>query len=587
MRITIIYICILAFLCGCDRRLSPDEGEVFLQKMEAEYSVEGRKSDTAMSLDDLRSELLLADQTYRLTPQQQLKLKKLQLKSYYLMGGELNDQLCTEMESIARQLGNDSILYQTRQVIFTHYASLRDVAQAQELFNRMEPYALQTTNELHYRDCLTMARLYARVQQPEVCVDFINEAKKHVNTSSGTWYLQAGDASLDCGLYPEALAYADSALANTVFATTSTAHLVRGIALSRLGRTDEAYAWMQQCIQELRQFQAKHNIRTMSFVQYQLVAEYALSLVNKNNIREALPLLEEINELHPATSNINGSRYTLDEYKMRVLHALSTCYYRVGDQQKAIDYANRTDSLQRGMVQDRINIIREGISASSQKELLSSRLTLQEAKAAHTRLIQYVLVGIILILIGIITGGCLWWRNHRRRLRQLFDLLTTHHAAWLQIYYQDPSFSSATNHPTYALPVWEVASEINEPVSDEPEDMPETQYHYYQRILAIMKDQKPFLEPAFDQLTLCRLAGTNRTQLSAALNRMTGMNFSRWLAEYRVNYLLSLSALHPQEELNEFYVMAGFSSRTSFFRQFRQVTGLTPSQYNKERSETD
>ena len=64
------------------------------------------------------------------------------------------------------------------------------------------------------------------------------------------------------------------------------------------------------------------------------------------------------------------------------------------------------------------------------------------------------------------------------------------------------------------------------------------------------------------------------------------MNFSRWLAEYRVHHLLSLVALRPDSDITALASESDFTSRTSFFRQFRQVTGLTPNQYRNVRKET-
>ena len=59
----------------------------------------------------------------------------------------------------------------------------------------------------------------------------------------------------------------------------------------------------------------------------------------------------------------------------------------------------------------------------------------------------------------------------------------------------------------------------------------------YARILQIMEDKKPYLDPQFNLCQLANLACTNRTRLSSTLNNQTGMNFSRWLAIYRVEYL--------------------------------------------------
>ena len=101
----------------------------------------------------------------------------------------------------------------------------------------------------------------------------------------------------------------------------------------------------------------------------------------------------------------------------------------------------------------------------------------------------------------------------------------------------------------------------------------------YARILQIMEDKKPYLDPQFNLCQLANLACTNRTRLSSTLNNQTGMNFSRWLAIYRVEYLIREFSKCLTQEPQELYKTAGFTSRTSFYRQFKEVTGHTPIEY--------
>lgn len=101
----------------------------------------------------------------------------------------------------------------------------------------------------------------------------------------------------------------------------------------------------------------------------------------------------------------------------------------------------------------------------------------------------------------------------------------------------------------------------------------------YARILQIMEDKKPYLDPQFNLCQLANLACTNRTRLSSTLNNQTGMNFSRWLAIYRVEYLIREFSKCLTQEPQELYKTAGFTSRTSFYRQFKEVTGNTPIEY--------
>lgn len=90
-----------------------------------------------------------------------------------------------------------------------------------------------------------------------------------------------------------------------------------------------------------------------------------------------------------------------------------------------------------------------------------------------------------------------------------------------------------------------------------------------------MEKEKPYLNPRLTLRDLALLVGTNRTRLSLTLNNQTGMNFSRWLSTYRVNHLIQQLDTHPELNTRGLYENAGFPSRTSFFRQFKEVTGKT------------
>nr|WP_262911102.1 helix-turn-helix domain-containing protein [Phocaeicola barnesiae] len=98
-----------------------------------------------------------------------------------------------------------------------------------------------------------------------------------------------------------------------------------------------------------------------------------------------------------------------------------------------------------------------------------------------------------------------------------------------------------------------------------------------------MERDRPFLNPELNISLLAKAAITNRTHLSNAINRMTGTNFSTWLAEYRVNYAIHLMTHNDAVNVDTIYTQAGFGSRTTFYRQFKQLTGLTPKQFLKQR----
>ena len=289
----------------------------------------------------LLSVLYACDSHSLLPPKQQLDQQIAQLNDYSLLSGRLNDQLCEEIETHAQEIGNDSLLLATRQIIYTRYCRLQDTAHARMLLDRMKPYAIRIKDKHLLMNHLRMAFLHAQIRQPAECERWINEARKYAYINPQNWYITAANACLECGLYPQALIYADSALVNLKYKVISSPHLVKAIALSRTGKTAEAEEWTQRCITDIRHFQAKHQIHTISYLQYQLFMEYAVSLRKHGKNKEALSVLEELDRVsfNNVATPLLRNKDNIEEYKVRVARMLSECHYATGNQSEAIQQA--------------------------------------------------------------------------------------------------------------------------------------------------------------------------------------------------------------------------------------------------------
>ena len=88
-------------------------------------------------------------------------------------------------------------------------------------------------------------------------------------------------------------------------------------------------------------------------------------------------------------------------------------------------------------------------------------------------------------------------------------------------------------------------------------------------------------------ITLKQIAkklGYNEKYLSTSLHALTKMNFREFLASYRIDYAKQLlsgrrdSAMRISDVASE----SGFASINSFNRCFREVTGMTPSEYRRK-----
>lgn len=77
--------------------------------------------------------------------------------------------------------------------------------------------------------------------------------------------------------------------------------------------------------------------------------------------------------------------------------------------------------------------------------------------------------------------------------------------------------------------------------------------------------------------------GLNRGYLSAALNRCTGKNFSTYINEFRVKEAIRLMSESQNENLTIEAIGfdAGFNDRSSFYRIFKKITGLSPTEFRK------
>jgi TolB-like protein/AraC-like DNA-binding protein len=149
-------------------------------------------------------------------------------------------------------------------------------------------------------------------------------------------------------------------------------------------------------------------------------------------------------------------------------------------------------------------------------------------------------------------------------------------------YYRDVSFkwSSAPNpnkakHPQMSN---EFFTPEKKPLLDK-----EKNDHYSQKLLALIANDSPYLEP---QLTLKRLAdliGINSNQLSWLLNNHFGKSFNDFINHYRIATFKQI-ARDPKNAHITLIGLAyesGFNSKTVFNTYFKKEIGVTPKAWMK------
>lgn len=113
---------------------------------------------------------------------------------------------------------------------------------------------------------------------------------------------------------------------------------------------------------------------------------------------------------------------------------------------------------------------------------------------------------------------------------------------------------------------------MTEPVTDFNKEL-------MQRISDLMEQEKPYLNSDLKLVDLAAMLATNRNYISSCINTQRGCSFSQFVNEYRVAHAQKLMRSQPDIKNSEAWMSSGFSTEASFFRTFKAVTGMTPSEW--------
>lgn len=102
-------------------------------------------------------------------------------------------------------------------------------------------------------------------------------------------------------------------------------------------------------------------------------------------------------------------------------------------------------------------------------------------------------------------------------------------------------------------------------------------------LLSYMENEKPYLSAKLNISDVSMKLDCTEIELSQLLNNHLNVNFSNFINTYRVNVIKHRL---NQDNLSKYTLKAlseqcGFSSKTTFYRVFKNVTGMTPLEYCK------
>lgn len=102
-----------------------------------------------------------------------------------------------------------------------------------------------------------------------------------------------------------------------------------------------------------------------------------------------------------------------------------------------------------------------------------------------------------------------------------------------------------------------------------------------------MKNDRPYTNPELKIADLAKLIDVPAHSLSFLFNQYLEKSYYDYVNEYRVKEFKVLidAGGNTRYTLTAMSEMCGFSSRASFFRHFKRLTGITPNEYIKQKEE--
>ena len=99
------------------------------------------------------------------------------------------------------------------------------------------------------------------------------------------------------------------------------------------------------------------------------------------------------------------------------------------------------------------------------------------------------------------------------------------------------------------------------------------------RIEQVVQSEQMFLQPNLKIVDLVKRLNTNRNYIYKAINLGKGVSFTEYINRMRIDYAKNLIDKNTEMTLGEIAFQSGFSSNTSFYRNFKQLIGLGPKEY--------
>ena len=104
----------------------------------------------------------------------------------------------------------------------------------------------------------------------------------------------------------------------------------------------------------------------------------------------------------------------------------------------------------------------------------------------------------------------------------------------------------------------------------------------WERITYLLDNCEMWRAPDLNLLSLSEALGSNRTYVENAFKQNTGMTFIKYITKRRIDYVTSEQESNPEADIHELFNYVGYRQRSTAWRNFQKITGITPTEFIKK-----
>ena len=116
--------------------------------------------------------------------------------------------------------------------------------------------------------------------------------------------------------------------------------------------------------------------------------------------------------------------------------------------------------------------------------------------------------------------------------------------------------------------------------SDQAEDKVEKcEDELWKRIMLVLETHEGWCRPDINMTVLSEEVFSNRTYVNEAFHRNAGTTFGEYLIRRRIDFVVSEMKRNTETNIQELFQKAGFRQRTTAWKNFHKVMGMSPSEF--------